>query len=122
MNRVVITGAGTVNALGLTVPDTLEAMREGRCGIGPLSFRDVERLSIQMTTRLILGGLISPALRARRPFRISRSLPARKFTKGRSPVIRWKQWRLKKRAARRVPRGNRPHQPRRRRKRRTPWC
>ncbi len=48
MKRVVITGAGTVNALGLTVPDTLEAMREGRCGIGQLAFQDVERLSIQI--------------------------------------------------------------------------
>ncbi|WP_299792248.1 beta-ketoacyl-[acyl-carrier-protein] synthase family protein [uncultured Marivita sp.] len=48
MKRVVITGAGTVNALGLNVPDTLEAMREGRCGIGPLSFQDVERLAIQI--------------------------------------------------------------------------
>ncbi|MFP7572047.1 beta-ketoacyl-[acyl-carrier-protein] synthase family protein [Marivita sp. S2033] len=48
MPRVVITGAGTVNALGLNVPDTLEAMREGRCGIGQLAFRDVERLSIQI--------------------------------------------------------------------------
>ena len=48
MNRVVITGAGTVNALGLNVPDTLSAMAEGRCGIGPLSFRDVDRLSIQI--------------------------------------------------------------------------
>ena len=48
MHRVVITGAGTVNALGLNVPDTLEAMREGRCGIGALSFRDVERLAIQI--------------------------------------------------------------------------
>ena len=48
MHRVVITGAGTVNALGHDVPDTLEAMREGRCGIGPLAFHDVERLSIQI--------------------------------------------------------------------------
>ncbi|WP_306116366.1 MULTISPECIES: beta-ketoacyl synthase [unclassified Roseovarius] len=48
MKRVVITGAGTINALGHTVPDTLEAMREGRCGIGELSFRDVERLSIRI--------------------------------------------------------------------------
>ncbi|MCI5110796.1 MAG: beta-ketoacyl-[acyl-carrier-protein] synthase family protein [Marivita sp.] len=48
MKRVVITGAGTVNALGLSVHDTLEAMREGRCGIGPLVFRDVERLAIQI--------------------------------------------------------------------------
>ena len=48
MKRVVITGAGTINALGTTVPDTLEAMREGRCGIGPLDFRDVERLAIRI--------------------------------------------------------------------------
>tara|TARA_R110002124_G_scaffold14380_4_gene64244 strand:+ start:3949 stop:5157 length:1209 start_codon:yes stop_codon:yes gene_type:complete len=48
VKRVVITGAGTVNPLGLNVPDTLAAMRNGVCGIGPLAFRDVERLSIQI--------------------------------------------------------------------------
>jgi len=48
VKRVVITGAGTINALGHNVPDTLAAMREGRCGIGPLEFRDVERLSIRI--------------------------------------------------------------------------
>ncbi|MEP3334002.1 beta-ketoacyl-[acyl-carrier-protein] synthase family protein [Sedimentitalea sp.] len=48
MNRVVITGAGTINALGHSVPETLAAMREGRCGIGDLEFRDVERLSIRI--------------------------------------------------------------------------
>jgi nodulation protein E len=48
VKRVAITGAGTINALGVTVDQTLDAMREGRCGIGPLSFRDVERLSIQI--------------------------------------------------------------------------
>ncbi len=48
MKRVVITGAGTINALGHSVSATLEAMREGRCGIGPLEFRDVERLQIQI--------------------------------------------------------------------------
>ncbi|MFV0332478.1 MAG: beta-ketoacyl-[acyl-carrier-protein] synthase family protein [Tropicimonas sp.] len=48
MKRVVITGQGTINALGMNVPDTLEAMREGRCGIGPLEIRDVERLAIQI--------------------------------------------------------------------------
>ena len=48
MKRVVITGAGTINALGHSVPDTLEAMREGRCGIGELEFRDVERLAIRI--------------------------------------------------------------------------
>ena len=48
MKRVVITGAGTINSLGHSVPDTLEAMREGRCGISELEFRDVERLSIKI--------------------------------------------------------------------------
>ncbi|SHM22128.1 3-oxoacyl-[acyl-carrier-protein] synthase II [Roseovarius litoreus] len=48
MKRVVITGAGTINALGHNVPDTLEAMREGRCGIGDLQFRDVDRLAIRI--------------------------------------------------------------------------
>ena len=48
MNRVVITGAGTINALGHSVPETLEAFRDGRCGIGDLDIRDVERLSIRI--------------------------------------------------------------------------
>ncbi|MGB0298499.1 MAG: beta-ketoacyl-[acyl-carrier-protein] synthase family protein [Paracoccaceae bacterium] len=48
MKRVVITGAGTINALGHNVPQTLEAMREGHCGIGPLDFRDVDRLAIKI--------------------------------------------------------------------------
>jgi nodulation protein E len=48
MKRVVITGAGTINALGHSVADTMTALAEGRCGIGPLVFRDVERLSIQI--------------------------------------------------------------------------
>ena len=48
MKRVVITGAGTINALGHNVAQTLEAMREGRCGIGPLDFRDVDRLAIKI--------------------------------------------------------------------------
>ena len=48
MRRVAITGAGTVNALGLDVPATYAALREGRCGIGALNFRDVDRLSIRI--------------------------------------------------------------------------
>lgn len=48
MKRVVITGAGTINALGHDVHETLAAMRDGRCGIGPLDFRDVDRLAIQI--------------------------------------------------------------------------
>jgi len=48
VKRVVITGAGTINALGFDVADTFKAMREGRCGIGPLEFRDVDRLAIKI--------------------------------------------------------------------------
>ncbi len=48
MKRVVITGQGTINALGHDVATTLDAMRAGRSGIGPLEFRDVERLSIRI--------------------------------------------------------------------------
>ncbi len=48
MRRVVITGAGTINALGHDVATTLAAMADGRCGIGPLAFRDVERLVVQI--------------------------------------------------------------------------
>ena len=48
MKRVVITGAGTVNPLGADVAATYQALQEGRCGIGPLQFRDVDRLSIKI--------------------------------------------------------------------------
>lgn len=48
MRRVVITGAGTINALGQNVPETLAAMAAGRCGIGALDIRDVARLSVQI--------------------------------------------------------------------------
>lgn len=48
MHRVVITGAGTINALGHDVPRTLAAFAEARCGIGALDIPDVERLSIRI--------------------------------------------------------------------------
>src|SRR5512139_314360 len=37
MIRVAITGAGSINALGVGVDAFARALREGRCGIGPLS-------------------------------------------------------------------------------------
>jgi nodulation protein E len=52
MRRVVITGAGTVNALALDVPGTFDAFRNGRCGIGPLGFRDADRLTIRIGAEL----------------------------------------------------------------------
>jgi nodulation protein E len=48
MKRVVVTGQGTINALGASAPETLAALREGRCGIGPLELRDADRLSIRI--------------------------------------------------------------------------
>jgi nodulation protein E len=47
MRRVVVTGIGTVNALSGDIPGTLAAFREGRSGIGPLTFRDADRLTIR---------------------------------------------------------------------------
>lgn len=52
MIRVVITGAGTINALGHTVPETLHAMREGQLGIGPLQMRDLDRLSVKIGAQI----------------------------------------------------------------------
>lgn len=48
MRRVVVTGLGTVNALAHDVPGTLAAFREGRSGIGPLSFAEADRLTIRI--------------------------------------------------------------------------
>ena len=53
--RVVITGAGTINPLGGdSVPaTTLEAMREGRCGIG-----DARRSAMWTGWRSSIGGQV----------------------------------------------------------------
>ncbi|WP_368343899.1 beta-ketoacyl synthase [Pelagovum sp. HNIBRBA483] len=48
MRRVVITGAGSINALGHSVAQTFEAFAAGHCGIEQLRIRDVERLSVQI--------------------------------------------------------------------------
>lgn len=48
MKRVVITGQGTINALGHDVASTLAAMAAGKCAIGDMEFPNVDRLSIQI--------------------------------------------------------------------------
>lgn len=48
MRRVVITGAGTVNALAQNVAETCAALLAGKVGIGPLTCQDVERLTIRI--------------------------------------------------------------------------
>lgn len=47
-----ITGRGAVSALGRSVAETTRGMREGQCGIGPLDFPNVERLSITIGGQL----------------------------------------------------------------------
>lgn len=46
--RVVITGQGSINALGHSAASTLDAMKEGRCGISDLEIQDVDRLSVKI--------------------------------------------------------------------------
>lgn len=52
MMRVAVTGAGTVNPLGQSVAATYDALREGRCAIGPLQFRDVDRLMVRIGAQI----------------------------------------------------------------------
>ena len=52
MHRVVITGAGTINALAEGVAGTQAAMAAGRSGIGALQFRDVERLNVRIGAQI----------------------------------------------------------------------
>ncbi len=46
--RVVVTGQGTINPLGSSVPATWDAMTRGDCAIGMLELDDLERLAIQI--------------------------------------------------------------------------
>lgn len=48
MKRVVITGQGTINALGRDVGATLDAMSRGVCAISNMDFPNVDRLSIKI--------------------------------------------------------------------------
>ncbi|MEZ5797099.1 MAG: beta-ketoacyl-[acyl-carrier-protein] synthase family protein [Paracoccaceae bacterium] len=50
--RVVLTGAGTVNALAQDVPGTIAALVAGRTGIGPLQIADLDRLSVRIGAQI----------------------------------------------------------------------
>ncbi len=52
MRRVVITGAGTINALASDVPGTYAAMAEGRCGIGALDVPDIDKLAVRIAAQV----------------------------------------------------------------------
>ena len=44
MRRVVITGMGTVNPLANSVEETWDAVKQGKCGIGPITHFDTTDL------------------------------------------------------------------------------
>ena len=48
MKRVVVTGQGTINALGNDVASTVAAMAAGKCAIAEMEFPNVDRLSIKI--------------------------------------------------------------------------
>ena len=48
MKRVVLTGGGTINAVGGSESETLQATREWESGIWPLKMRDLDRLSVNI--------------------------------------------------------------------------
>ena len=48
MHRVVVTGLGVVSALGTGREAHLQGLREGRCGIAPVSLIDPERLMVKI--------------------------------------------------------------------------
>ena len=52
MRRVVITGLGTINALGHNVKDSFSAIVEGECGIDRISLFDPESFSVQIAAEV----------------------------------------------------------------------
>jgi nodulation protein E len=46
--RVVVTGIGVVSSLGLNREAHFDGLRNGRSGIGPLSIKDIDRLSVKI--------------------------------------------------------------------------
>ena len=50
--RVVITGMGAVTPLGLTCPDSWQAVREGVCGIAPLTQFDASERKVKLAAEV----------------------------------------------------------------------
>ena len=46
--RVVITGLGTVNPIGNTVSEAWDNVRQGKCGIGPITHFDTENFAVKL--------------------------------------------------------------------------
>jgi len=52
MRRVVITGMGSISALGFDAPTCWQAMREGRVGIGPIANIPTELLNVKIAAEV----------------------------------------------------------------------
>lgn len=52
MERVVVTGLGTLNAVARSAPEFAGALREGRCGIGPFSVFDPSAFRTQIAAEV----------------------------------------------------------------------
>jgi 3-oxoacyl-[acyl-carrier-protein] synthase II len=52
MQRVVITGIGTINSLGNNVKDSFEAMKNGECGVDKITLFDTEGYSAQIAAEV----------------------------------------------------------------------
>ena len=66
--RIVVTGLGTVNPLGGSVPDFERALRAGVCAIGPLTLFDAEGYRSRMAAQVLSvppATVLSPSLRRR---------------------------------------------------------
>ncbi|WP_295753648.1 beta-ketoacyl-ACP synthase II [uncultured Oscillibacter sp.] len=50
--RVVITGLGAVTPLGLTAKESWQGVREGRCGIGPITQYDPAGMKVQLAAEV----------------------------------------------------------------------
>ena len=50
--RVVITGLGAVTPLGLTAPESWQAVREGACGIGPVTQFDPAGMKVRLAAEV----------------------------------------------------------------------
>ncbi len=51
MERIVITGMGTVNPLGMTVAETWKNVTEGVSGVGPITQFDHSNLMVHIAAR-----------------------------------------------------------------------
>ncbi len=52
MRRVVITGMGTVNPLANDIASTWEAVKAGKCGIGPITHFDTSELKVKLAAEV----------------------------------------------------------------------